>query len=176
MPTSRMQIVQGDITHLSVEAVVNAANEDLWEGGGVCGAIFRAAGGDLQSECKQLAPCPVGSAVLTHGYGLSPARIIHAVGPQFHQYSLEDAESLLASAYRESLRIASEKGLKSIAFPSISTGIYGFPIERACPIALKTVAAFLKDHPLPQEVLFCCYGKPDFDLYVKNLAELPSRL
>lgn len=173
MLKQRIEISLNDITKLHVDAIVNAANWELQAGGGVCGAIFRAAGGKLQEECNQLAPCPVGKAVVTTGYQLPAEWIIHAVGPRYQDYSnAEEASRLLASAYLESLRLATQLGLKSIAFPSISTGIFGFPLEKACPIALRTTMDYLKSHETPWKVHFCCYSELDLAFYEKSFSAM----
>jgi O-acetyl-ADP-ribose deacetylase (regulator of RNase III) len=133
----RIELVRGDIVRQDVDAIVNAANEGLWAGGGVCGAIHDAAGPELEEECRAIGGCPTGSARITKGYRLKARHVIHAVGPRYGG-SPADA-GRLASAYRESLRLAARHGLRTIAFPSISTGIYGYPLAEAAPIALTTV-------------------------------------
>ena len=155
----RIRIVEGDITKLKVDAIVNAANRSLLGGGGVDGAIHRAAGAGLLAECRGLGGCPTGQARITAGHGLPARYVIHTVGPVWHggQHGEDD---LLASCYRSSLALAAEHGLASIAFPAISTGVYRFPIERAARIAVAEVRAFLASHPLPATVTFVCFG-PD---------------
>jgi O-acetyl-ADP-ribose deacetylase (regulator of RNase III) len=142
---STIELVQGDIVGQDVDAIVNAANSSLLGGGGVDGAIHRAAGPDLLAECRTLGRCPTGEARITRGYRLKARHVIHAVGPVYRGHA-QDAE-LLANAYRNSLRLALEHGLKSVAFPAISTGIYGYPIGQAAPIALQTAKRYLERHP-----------------------------
>jgi O-acetyl-ADP-ribose deacetylase (regulator of RNase III) len=132
--TAQIEVVEGDITRIPADAIVNAANSELAEGAGVCGAIFRAAGREeLARACRGLAPCPTGSAVITPAFGIRTARhIIHAVGPVYFRYTPEEAAKLLRSAYQTSIRLAAEHGCRSIAFPAISTGVYGYPLDEAC--------------------------------------------
>ncbi len=170
---ARMKVVEDDITRLEVDAVVNAANTRLTPGGGVSGAIHRAAGPGLREECRKLAPCPTGDARITGGHRLPARHVIHTVGPRWHGGdSGEDA--LLASAYRRSLELARDHGLASIAFPAISTGIYGFPPERAAPLAVRTVAEFLEKNRLPETVLFCCFGGESAELHRRALTALEA--
>lgn len=153
---SVVEFVDGDITRQDVDAIVNAANTSLLGGGGVDGAIHRAAGPDLLAECRTLGGCPTGEARITRGYRLAARHVIHAVGPVYHG-RLEDAR-LLASAYQHSLELASQHGLETIAFPAISTGIYGYPKQEAGMIALQTVQAYLKQHPEIALVCFVLWG------------------
>jgi len=163
-----IEVVRGDITRLDVDAIVNAANESLLGGGGVDGAIHRAAGPELLAECETLGGAKTGQAKRTRGYGLQARFVIHAVGPVWRGGGNGEDE-LLASCYRESLKLASD--LRSIAFPAISTGVYGFPIERATPIAVREVKRFLASggHSL-QKVVFCCFSAADEAVYRKALA------
>ena len=168
---SRMNVAEGDITKLDVDAIVNAANASLLGGGGVDGAIHRAAGPELLAECRGIGGCPTGEARLTKGYRLKARHVIHAVGPVWHG-GKKGEDGLLASAYRNSLEIAHREGLESVAFPAISTGVYAFPLERATKIAVATVADFLRAHDLPKRVIFCCFGADVAVIYRKAMADL----
>jgi O-acetyl-ADP-ribose deacetylase (regulator of RNase III) len=165
-----MRVAQGDITALAVDAIVNAANGELRRGGGVCGAIHRAAGPALEEACLRLGGCATGDAKITGGYRLKARHVIHAVGPVW-QGGGAGEDALLASCYRRSLEAAAAQGLRTVAFPAISTGIYGFPPERAAPIAVGEVAAFLAAHP-EMEAVFCCFGEDSADLHERALAAL----
>ena len=153
----RIELFQGDITGLNVDAIVNAANRDLRPGGGVCGAIHRAAGPELAEACAALGGCPTGEARATDGFRLAARRVIHSVGPVWAGGS-QDEEGLLASCYRTALKIAVDEHLHSIAFPAISTGIYGFPLDRATRIAVATVRTFLAGDDRIERVVFAVFG------------------
>jgi O-acetyl-ADP-ribose deacetylase len=168
-----IKVIRGDITRCSVDAIVNAANRSLLGGGGVDGAIHRAAGAGLLEECKKLGGCPTGEARLTAGHLLPARHVIHTVGPVWSGGD-QDEDTLLASCYRESLRLASEKGIYSIAFPSISTGVYRFPFERACRIAVRECRDFQGSNNYPREVIFCCFSEPDADIYRKVIAAIAA--
>ena len=162
---TEIELVQGDITKLAVDAIVNAANMTLLGGGGVDGAIHRAAGPKLFAECAVLGGCETGGAKITKGYNLPAKHVIHTVGPVWHDGKHNEPE-LLASCYRNSLNLAKEHGLKSIAFPSISTGAYRFPIEFAAPIAFKTTKEFITQNPgALEKVLFVLFSERDFCVY-----------
>jgi O-acetyl-ADP-ribose deacetylase (regulator of RNase III) len=163
-----LRALQGDITQLAVDAIVNAANSSLLGGGGVDGAIHRAAGPELLAECRTLGGCNTGEARLTAGYRLPARYVIHTVGPVWHG-GLHGEPGLLASCYRQSLKLAAGKGISNLAFPSISTGVYGYPIELAADIAVATVRSCLPEHPAIREVLFCCFSSDDLQVYQRVL-------
>jgi O-acetyl-ADP-ribose deacetylase (regulator of RNase III) len=160
----RVFIIQGDITKLEVDAIVNAANNTLLGGGGVDGAIHRAAGKELLEECRQLNGCKTGKTKITKGYRLPARYIIHTVGPVYKDGSRNEAE-LLASCYRESLILAASNGIKTIAFPCISAGIYGYPFKEACLIALRTVENFLQENNHISKVFMVCFSDEDYLRY-----------
>jgi len=163
-------VVEGDITEQKVEAIVNAANTSLLGGGGVDGAIHRAAGPELLAECRTLHGCPTGDAKLTGGYRLPARWVIHTVGPVWRGgHDFED--KLLTNCYRRSLEVAIEKRVRSVAFPAISTGIYGFPLERATRIAVREVRAFLETNPAIEKILFVCFDRHTRDCYQRVLME-----
>jgi O-acetyl-ADP-ribose deacetylase (regulator of RNase III) len=153
----KVRIVEGDITKLAVDAIVNAANSSLLGGGGVDGAIHRAAGPDLLTECRGLGGCPTGEARITKGYRLPARFVIHTVGPVWHGGGSGEDEAL-ASCYRTSLSLADAHGVKTIAFPAISTGVYGFPIDRACRIAMTVAKAYLDGGGPIEGITFACFG------------------
>lgn len=162
-----IELIRGDITKIDAYAIVNAANTTLLGGGGVDGAIHRAAGPKLLEECKTLGGCETGQAKITKGYNLSARYVIHTVGPVWHGGNANE-EELLASCYRNSLELAKRHSLKTIAFPSISTGAYHFPIEKAAAITLRTVRAFLKDNPDSfEKVIFVLFSDHDLEVYKK---------
>jgi O-acetyl-ADP-ribose deacetylase len=165
-----IEMVEGDITLLDVDAIVNAANPTLLGGGGVDGAIHRAAGPDLLAECRTLGGANTGEAKLTRGYRLKARHVVHCVGPVWHGGDRGEA-GLLASCYRNAFALAAQHGLKSIAFPAISTGIYGYPIEPAARIALSEARVFEKSHP-DVRVIFCCFSPRDAAIYKKILGVL----
>jgi O-acetyl-ADP-ribose deacetylase (regulator of RNase III) len=164
---SLLELVEGDITQQDTEAIVNAANNSLLGGGGVDGAIHWAAGPELLAECRTLGGCTTGDAKITKGYQLKAKHVIHTVGP-IYRGSPRDAE-LLASAYRRSLEVASENGVRSVAFPSISTGAYGYPLEEAAPIALAAVMDYLKEHTDIELVRFVLYGQRSYEVFERSL-------
>jgi O-acetyl-ADP-ribose deacetylase (regulator of RNase III) len=165
-----VEVALGDITQLDVDAIVNAANKSLLGGGGVDGAIHRAAGKELLAECQTLGGCETGDAKITRGYNLPARHVIHAVGPRWSGGHREE-DAKLASCYRRSLEIAAEHNLKSIAFPAISTGIYGFPPARAAPLVIKTVHDGLATISIDR-VIFCCFSPESAHLHVRALHEI----
>ena len=170
----RMQVHIGDITALDVDVIVNAANEQLAVGGGVCGAIHRAAGPGLAAACRDIGHCPTGEAVMTPGFELKASYVVHAVGPVWRGGEVGEA-ALLSGCYRRSLELAAGIEAEAVAFPAISTGIYGYPPAKAALVAVKTVASFLAGHPLPQHAIFCCFDGASAELYRIALVEYPGR-
>jgi len=169
-PPARLHAQLADITTLAVEAIVNAANTSLLGGGGVDGAIHRAAGPELVHECRLLGGCRVGEAKVTRGHRLPAALIIHTVGPVWRGGGAGEAE-LLASCYRRSLELADQHRVRSLAFPAISTGIYGYPLEAAARVALQTVRAHLAQGSALEEVVFCCFSAGDLAVYERLLQD-----
>ena len=171
-----LEILQDDITALVVDAIVNAANEYLKHGGGVAAAISRKGGSTIQQESdaliEKLGPLSTGEAVITSGGKLPAKFVIHAVGPVWSEHSPEKADNLLRSAVRNSLVVAEEKNLKSVAFPAISTGIYGFPIERAAPLLLREAADYLRKETKLERVLFCLYDDASYQVFKSAFADL----
>jgi O-acetyl-ADP-ribose deacetylase len=170
-PQERMGIIQGDITKLTVDAIVNAANSSLLGGGGVDGAIHRAAGKELLAACRQLNGCQTGKAKITPGYRLTADYVIHTVGPVWDGDNNGEPE-LLASCYRESLALATQYEIKTIAFPAISCGVYGYPIDLAARVALETVRAYLAQDFSIEGVSFVCFSDADYDAYVEAFGSL----
>ena len=163
-----IQVIQGDITKQTVDAIVNAANTSLLGGGGVDGAIHRAAGPALLAECRTLHGCPTGDAKLTKGYCLSATYVIHAVGPVWRS-GMHGERDLLAGCYRRSLELATENGLTSIAFPNLSTGVYGYPKDKAADVAITTVQQFLQQPTSVKTVIFVCFDLENYRLYQQRM-------
>lgn len=170
----RIEVVQGDITTLDVDAIVNAANNSLLDGGGVDGAIHRTAGPRLRAECRTLGGCATGDAKITGGYGLPARWVIHTVGPIWRGGG-DSEDDLLASCYRRSLELTEARGLRAVAFPAISTGVYGFPVDRAARIAVREVRAFLEKSEAIQRVLLVCFGVQALAEFRKALADASIR-
>jgi O-acetyl-ADP-ribose deacetylase (regulator of RNase III) len=172
---SKLELVEGDITAQNTDAIVNAANPSLLGGGGVDGAIHRAAGPELLAECRTLGGCRTGEAKITKGYRLKARHVIHTVGPVYHREGPARSAELLTSAYRRSLEVASENNLRSVSFPSISTGAYGYPLEEAAPIALQTAIDYLEAHTGIELVRFVLYGQRAYQAYEKALQSIVAQ-
>lgn len=172
MTTFQVSVIQTDITTLTVDAIVNAANSSLLGGGGVDGAIHRAAGAELLAECRLLGGCETGQAKITKGYQLPAKYVIHTVGPVWEGGTAGEAD-LLASCYENSLKLAVQHDVRTIAFPAISCGVYGYPIDEACAIATETVIRFLEEEPTIDQVVFACFGEQIYQTYL-NLLEARS--
>lgn len=169
----QLEVIVADITTLSVDAIVNAANTSLLGGGGVDGAIHRAAGPELVAECRMLHGCKTGDAKITKGYRLKAAHVIHAVGPVWNGGALAE-DDLLASCYRRAIELCGKHKLTSVAFPAISTGIYRFPADRAAEIAVRTIVEMLPTAPSVGRVVFCCFSEPSAKLHAEALARYDS--
>lgn len=172
-PLCRIELHKGDITRLSVDAIVNAANKSLLGGGGVDGAIHRAAGPELLEECRGLGGCDTGDAKSTRGYHLPAKFVIHTVGPVYSKKG--NVSELLKSCYRRSLEEAVRVGAKSIAFPSVSTGVYRYPIEEACPLAVTTTLSFIETHPGIEKVVFVLFSDQDMEVYRTFISTIQNR-
>ncbi len=166
MKKKRVELIKGDITLLDVDAIVNAANNSLLGGGGVDGAIHAAAGPDLLTECEKLNGCETGQSKITNGYRLKAKHVIHTVGPIWRG-GFQDEHSLLASCYQTCLKLAKEKKIKTLAFPGISTGAYGFPLDLAALIAVTETKRFLNKNSYPERVIFVTYGDDNYETYRK---------
>ncbi|MCX6335125.1 MAG: O-acetyl-ADP-ribose deacetylase [Bacteroidia bacterium] len=170
MKKNRLEIIKGDITNLNVDAIVNAANSSLLGGGGVDGAIHKAAGPELMEECEKLNGCSMGDAKITGGHSLKAKYIIHTVGPVWHG-GYKDEPEVLASCYQSSLKLAKDKKIKTVAFPGISTGVYGFPKDLAAIIAVNETRRFLLKSSYPEKVIFVAYDDDSFEVYRKILKQ-----
>ncbi len=168
---TRLSVIQGDITEQAVDVIVNAANERLARGGGVCGAIHAAAGPGLERECRRIGHCPTGEAVATGAYDLPARAVIHTVGPIWGAGGGDEEDELLSSCYRQSIALAAELGHATIAFPSISTGTYGFPVDRASRVAVAAIREALDEHEEIAEVRIVCFSAGDLEAYESALAK-----
>jgi len=164
-----IEVIQGDITQLDVDAIVNAANESLLGGGGVDGAIHRAAGPDLLEECRKIGGCPTGEARITMGYNLQAKFVIHTVGPIWRGGYKDEIDNL-RNAYLNSLKLATSKNIETIAFPNISTGVYGFPKKSAAEIAVNAVRSHLDKNKFPKKVVFVCFDEENYEIYREKLS------
>jgi O-acetyl-ADP-ribose deacetylase len=172
-PLNRIEVIQGDITTLGVDAIINAANTSLLGGGGVDGAIHRAAGPELLAECRTLNGCPTGQARITRGYRLPAEFVIHTVGPI---YSGKPSDGkLLSQCYQNSFNLALDNNIQTIAFPAVSCGVYGYPIEKACKIAVDTTVRILQSHPILRKVLFVLFSDSHHYIYLNYLSRLVGR-
>jgi O-acetyl-ADP-ribose deacetylase (regulator of RNase III) len=171
MISGKIAVIEGDITKQPVDAIVNAANTSLLGGGGVDGAIHRAAGLGLLEECRRLNGCKTGEAKITKGYNLPVNWVIHTVGPVWQDGNHREDE-LLASCYQRCLELAHKHGIRTIAFPAISTGVYRFPLERAARIAVTEVKTFLESHTSMEQVIFVCFSRPSYDSYIAAVKEI----
>jgi len=171
--SSVLELAEGDITLQDTDAIVNAANPSLLGGGGVDGAIHRAGGPQILEECRRIGGCPTGQARITDAGRLKAKKVIHTVGPVYYRDG-DDSPGLLADAYCNSLLLASEHGLRSVAFPSISTGAYGYPVEEAAPVALRTIMDFLRVHPEIERVRVVLFGHAAYEIYLRALKHLSS--
>lgn len=171
-PIQRLKVHQGDITRLEVDAIVNAANTRLLGGGGVDGAIHRAAGPELLEACRKIGGCPTGEARITAGYRLPADWVIHTVGPIYRGVPADS--QMLTACYRHSLELAAQKKVGTLAFPAISCGVYGYPIEKAARIAVETTLSFLADHPFPEQVMFVLFSEKDAKIYSGYLTNRPT--
>jgi O-acetyl-ADP-ribose deacetylase len=167
---SGVSVVHADITTLDVDAIVNAANSRMIPGGGVDGAMNKAAGPELGKAMMQIGRCPTGQAVLTPGFKLKARHVIHTVAPVFSQHKEADVWRLLAGCYRSCLTLAAEHGIQSIAFPSLGTGVYGIPIKKGSQVAVEVAHGHLEERPSPSAILFCCFSKADADHYRSSIA------
>ena len=170
----KIDIRRGDITRLAVDAIVNAANTSLLGGGGVDGAIHRAAGPQLLAECRTIGGCPTGEARITRGYNLPAHFVIHTVGPVYHGTTPEKAAELLRRCYENSLALAAQNGVEQIAFPAISCGIYGYPIEKACRVAIDTTIRFLETETVVKKVIFVLFSEGDRRVYADYLTHFEN--
>ncbi|MCL1470253.1 O-acetyl-ADP-ribose deacetylase [Argonema antarcticum A004/B2] len=171
MVLNKVAVIEGDITKQQVDAIVNAANEALMPGSGVCGAIHRAAGEGLWEECKKLNGCETGDAKITKGYKLPAKWVIHTVGPVWEGGSYGEDE-LLAGCYRRCLELAEQHNIRAIAFPAISTGVYAFPLERAAKIAVTEISSFLERNTSVEQVILVCFSKSAYDCYLRVMKEI----